>query len=76
MSKDKAKQRGTGLPNLREIAELHSQASKKLGQLREEHQALIEAGQQAQAKIALRRVEKIQTVVRALEVQVKQSPDS
>jgi hypothetical protein len=76
VSKDKTKRKGTGWPNLREIVELHSQASKKLGQLQREHQALLDCGQHAQAKMALRRVEKIQTVVRALEAQVKQSPDS
>jgi hypothetical protein len=74
--KDKMSRKGTGSPALREILELHEQASKKLGPLQEEHQALLDAGQEAQAKMARRRVEKIQTVIRALEAQVKQSPDS
>jgi hypothetical protein len=63
-------------PDLREIVELHARASKKLGQLWEEHQALVDAGETTAAKAALRRAETIQTVVRALEMQVKQSPDS
>jgi hypothetical protein len=65
-----------GWPDLREILEVHEQASKKLIPLQEEYRTLLDAGQGAQAKMALRRVDKIQTVIRALEAQLKQSPDS
>jgi hypothetical protein len=55
---------------LRQAVELHVRASKKLSQLREEHQALLNAGETREAKAALSRAERIQTVVRALEAQV------
>jgi len=63
-------------PDLREIIQLHARASKKLGQLQDELQALLDAGEATEAKAALRRMERIQTVVRALEAQVKQPADS
>jgi Zn-dependent M32 family carboxypeptidase len=76
MTIDKAKRKAIGQPDLREVVELHAQASKKLGLLQEEYQALIDAGEKVSAKAALQRVEKIQTVIRAIEARVKQSPDS
>jgi hypothetical protein len=73
---DKTKHQRIGQPDLREIVELHAQASKKLGLLQEEYQALLDAGEKVSAKAALQRVEKIQTVIRAIEAKVKQSPES
>jgi hypothetical protein len=63
-------------PDLREMIELHARASKKLGQLRDDYQALLDAGETTEAKAALKRMDRIQTVVRALEAQVKPSQDS
>ena len=60
-------------PDLRDVAALHAQASKKLGLLQDEYQALLETGTKGQAKAALQRVEKIRTVVRAIEARVKET---
>jgi hypothetical protein len=76
IAKVKSKQRRLRQPDLREIVELHERASKKLGELREEHQALLDAGEKTAAKEALRRMKTIQTVVRGLEMEVTQPPDS
>jgi hypothetical protein len=65
-----------GEPDLREIAELHAQASKKLELLHEEYQSLLDAGEKAAARAALQRAEKLQTVLRALEAPMKQRPVS
>jgi hypothetical protein len=76
MAKDKTNQKHIGQPDLREIAELHSQAAKKLVLLLDEHQTLLDAGKKVAAKAALQRAEKLQTVVRATEAKMKQQPDS
>ena len=76
IAKDEEKRRRIGEPDLQEIAQLHAQASKKLGLLREEYQALVDEGKKAAARTALQRAEKLEVVVRALEAKVKQSPDS
>jgi hypothetical protein len=72
----KHKRKRTGVPDLREIADLHAQASKKLGLLMDEYQALLDTGKKGQARAALQRAGKLQTVVRAIEAQVKRSADS
>ena len=74
MTKDKPIRKATGEPDFRDIVEVHAQASKKLGLLLEEYQALLVTGKKGEAKAALQRAEKLQTVVRALEAKVKQSP--
>ena len=76
MATDKTKWKGTGEPELRDIVQVHAQASKKLGLLLEEYQALLDTGPKAAAKAALQRAEKLKTVVRALEAKVKQPPDA
>ena len=62
--------------DLTQAIDLHVLASKKLKMLREEHQALLDAGKKTAAKAVLRRAERVETVIRALQVQVKQSPGS
>jgi hypothetical protein len=76
MAKDKPKRSQTDEPDLRDIVQLHTLASKKLGLLRDEHQALVDTGKKVAAKAALQRAEKLATVVRALEAKVKQYPAS
>ena len=75
MTNDKTKRKAIGEPDLRDIVEVHAQASKKLGLLMDEYQALLDTGKKGEAKAALQRAEKLQTVVRALEAKVKQSPE-
>jgi hypothetical protein len=76
MARSRKNGNSIGEADLREIAELHAQASKKVEQLRAEYHSLLNAGKKAAARAALQRAEKLQTVIRALEAQVKQRPAS
>jgi hypothetical protein len=72
MAKSKTERRRIAEPDLREVIALHTKASKQLTQSLGEHQALLTAGKKVAARVALRRAEKLQTVTRALEAQVRQ----
>jgi hypothetical protein len=67
---DKDKKR-IAAPDLREIVDLHAKASKQLELHRQEYQALLDAGEKVGAQKALQRVMKLETVVRALQAEVK-----
>jgi hypothetical protein len=76
MSKRSPKRTGGGRADLREIIELHAHATRKYVLLQDEYRALAAGGKRAAARDALERMEKLLTVIRALEAQVKQSPDA
>jgi hypothetical protein len=58
-------------PSLREIVDLHVKASADLKLHREAYQAFLNDGDKASAQRALHRVQKLETVVRALQAQVR-----
>jgi hypothetical protein len=76
MAKGKRERRRIAEPDLRDVIALHTKASKQLRQFLGEQQALLTAGKKAAARLALHRVEKLQTVIRALEAQVRQPANS
>ena len=59
MAKTRKNGKHIGEPDVREIAELHAQASKKLELLNAEYQSLLNAGKKVPARAALQRAEKL-----------------
>lgn len=71
VKKDTWPEKRIGAPDLREVIELHTKASKELKQHQEDYEARLAAGETAAAEKALHRVRKLETVVRALRAHVK-----